>query len=112
MKKVLSVLLVLFLFLSFVPATAVQAGVPGPGNPWLSEFIDADDIDVNEGLSVTRLPRLNRLAVAYTGRSDTLNYRILKFAMQVPKGTGNCGHYNEWNCMEVDTTKNVGLYNL
>lgn len=111
MKKVLSVLLVLFLFLSFVPATAVQAGVPGPGNPWLSEFIDADDIDVNEGLSVTRLPRLNRLAVAYTGRSDTLNYRILKFAMQVPKGTGNCGHYNEWNCMEVDTTKNVGLYN-
>ncbi len=117
MKKVFSVLCFIPVS-SFVPATAVQAGVPGPGNPWLSEFIDGNDIDVNQGLSVTRLPRLNRLAVAYTGVSDTLHYRILKFAMQVPKGTGNCGHYNEWNCMDIDTAggdshtgSGPGLYN-
>lgn len=111
MKKVLSVLLVLFLFLSFMPATTVQAGVPGPDNLWLSEVIDANDIDVNQGLSITRLPGLNRLAVAYAGKRESLGWTILKFAMQVPKGTGNCGHYDEWKCMDVDTSKNVGLYN-
>lgn len=111
MNKALYFVLTLTLISLFLSPTAVHAVTSPPDNPWLSEVIDGRDINVQVSMSMTRLPGTDRLAVAYMGKRASLGYNILKFALQVPEGTGNCGEFKEWTCMDLDTSKNVGLNN-
>lgn len=108
MKKLLKLLLILSVLITAFPSSQAQAAPPPPDHPWLSEVIEADDLNVSEGISIARLPGTNTLVVAYTGERPSLNHRILKFAIQVQKGTGNCGIPKDWYCMEVDNTPFAG----
>lgn len=107
MKKVLRLLLILLVWFSAFPSSHAQAAPPPPDHPWLSEIVDYD-IKVVGGISTARLPGTNRLVVAYAGDRQFISGAILKFAMQVPKGSGNCGVPKDWHCMEVDTSQSVG----
>ena len=109
MKKLSGMLIVLFMLFSFMSVSVVQAATPPPDNPWLSEVIDGEDINVYGGVSMVRLPGTDRLAVAYSGlRGSSPGFLVLKFALQVLPGTGDCGKAKEWLCMDVDTNTDVG----
>lgn len=100
MKKVLRAVLLLSLFLPFIPTAALQAILLSPNNPWFSEIIDSHDIEVREEISTSWLPGFNTLAIACAGVSEAPGCRIHKIALQVSENTGSLP-FKPWKCTSV-----------
>jgi hypothetical protein len=108
-KKLFFCVLVIILLAGIinVDVANVTAANPAGNEPWTTEYVDLySGADVGRYVSIAHHPKTG---AAYISYYDAVNGNLW-MAHEVTPGTGDCPGNNDWICVLVDETGDVGQY--